>query len=311
MKLIIIVAVVVVLVGGAVGAAVSFLQGSSVCNDPESLTDPVKISECLVVNCKFDVSKCTLPCPMGYSTKGGDDPCPKSCKCSAEGSFEGDIQFYDDDIPELLGKYGYVDKDDEEFSLFVGSALYVKGKILWDTKALPSGRIPIGYKLDRFLTVAKRLKKEMAKASKMYSDNTCIDIEPYDREKHGTHYVDITLGQGCSSMVGYKKNIKQQTMSLQYGCHYSGIIVHEFLHTLGFYHEQSRPDRDDFVKIHLDRVKYGNAHNFQKSRAYFVKDLKSPYDLQSIMHYSTREFSKNGQPTITHAGSGNYIFELL
>ncbi|XP_078483650.1 uncharacterized protein LOC104265349 [Ciona intestinalis] len=44
-------------------------------------------------------------------------------------------------------------------------------------------------------------------------------------------------------------------MSLQFGCHHSGTISHEFLHAMGFYHEQSRPDRDDFVKIHMDRVR--------------------------------------------------------
>lgn len=33
-----------------------------------------------------------------------------------------------------------------------------------------------------------------------------------------------------------------------------GRALHELLHALGIFHEQSRADRDKFVKIHLDNV---------------------------------------------------------
>lgn len=33
-----------------------------------------------------------------------------------------------------------------------------------------------------------------------------------------------------------------------------GRAMHELLHALGIFHEQSRADRDKFVKIHLDNV---------------------------------------------------------
>ncbi len=43
-----------------------------------------------------------------------------------------------------------------------------------------------------------------------------------------------------------------------------GIILHELGHALGFFHEQSRPDRDDYVIIAWDNIKESNKHNFEK-----------------------------------------------
>ena len=36
-----------------------------------------------------------------------------------------------------------------------------------------------------------------------------------------------------------------------------GNLIHELGHTLGFFHEHSRPDRDDFVRVALEKVRPG------------------------------------------------------
>ena len=33
--------------------------------------------------------------------------------------------------------------------------------------------------------------------------------------------------------------------------------VHELVHTLGFVHEHTRPDRDDFISINYDNIEPG------------------------------------------------------
>lgn len=59
----------------------------------------------------------------------------------------------------------------------------------------------------------------------------------------------------CWSMVGDQQ--EGQLLSLGPGCDHKAVIEHELLHALGFYHEQSRQDRDDYVNIHLDQVTDG------------------------------------------------------
>ena len=56
----------------------------------------------------------------------------------------------------------------------------------------------------------------------------------------------------CFSSVGDQQN--GQILSLGDGCDHKAVIEHELLHALGFYHEQSRTDRDDYVDIWLDQV---------------------------------------------------------
>ncbi len=46
----------------------------------------------------------------------------------------------------------------------------------------------------------------------------------------------------------------KQILSLDYGCVNVGVIIHEFLHIIGFFHEQSRPDRDDFITVVYENI---------------------------------------------------------
>ena len=61
----------------------------------------------------------------------------------------------------------------------------------------------------------------------------------------------------CYSYIGETGGAKQD-LSIGTGCKHKGIVIHEFMHALGFYHEQSRYDRDQYVRIDFSNILTGN-----------------------------------------------------
>ena len=91
----------------------------------------------------------------------------------------------------------------------------------------------------------------------------------------------------------------RQQISLGSGCYSQGTIIHEFIHAIGFDHEQSRPDRDNYVKIMWGNIRGGRKNdNFWKANGWKMFDTE--YDWRSVMHYRAYNgASINGGPTIT------------
>ncbi|XP_052069030.1 uncharacterized protein LOC127708227 [Mytilus californianus] len=76
---------------------------------------------------------------------------------------------------------------------------------------------------------------------------------------------------------------------------YNGTVLHEIMHTLGFWHEHTRPDRDQYIKVNYDNVMQGHYYDYNKMDPTETGQNDKKYDYYSIMHYSTRTFAKDRQ----------------
>ncbi|NXF38823.1 TLL1 protein, partial [Nyctibius bracteatus] len=126
-------------------------------------------------------------------------------------------------------------------------------------------------------------------AMRHWEKYTCVTfIERSDEES----YIVFTYRPcGCCSYVGRRGN-GPQAISIGKNCDKFGIVVHELGHVIGFWHEHTRPDRDDHVTIIRENIQPGQEYNFLKMEPGEVNSLGEPYDFDSIMHYARNTFSR-------------------
>lgn len=62
----------------------------------------------------------------------------------------------------------------------------------------------------------------------------------------------------CCSYVG-RRGGGPQAISIGKNCDKFGIVVHELGHVIGFWHEHTRPDRDEHVSIIRDNIQPGKS----------------------------------------------------
>nr|BAG06173.1 hatching enzyme [Helicolenus hilgendorfi] len=158
---------------------------------------------------------------------------------------------------------------------------------LWRKSA--NGNVEIPFLISQKYDDAER--SEILGAMKDFECKTCIRFIPRKTQRA---YLSVEPRSGCSSLLGTTGG--KQVLSLQrFGCVRHGIIQHELLHALGFYHEHTRSDRDQHVKINWDNMYKYFVYNFRKQD---TNNLNTPYDYSSIMHYGRTAFGKHRSETI-------------
>ncbi|XP_027133004.1 meprin A subunit beta-like, partial [Larimichthys crocea] len=106
----------------------------------------------------------------------------------------------------------------------------------------------VPYVLDKSLEM--NAKGIILRAFEQFGLKSCIAFRPRDSE---TYYISVQKSGGCFSYVG-KVIPNGQPLSIGRFCDEISTVEHEFLHALGFNHEQSRYDRDNFVTIAFENI---------------------------------------------------------
>lgn len=133
-------------------------------------------------------------------------------------------------------------------------------------------------------------------AMQEYHDKTCVRFRPYIESDKA--WIDIKQDySGCWSSVGMKYDGQIVNLGSE-KCRQHGVVIHELMHAIGFYHQHSAADRDDFIKINWENIRKSRTHNFKKYDESVVTNYNVTYDYESVMHYSAKAFSKNGRITI-------------
>lgn len=123
-------------------------------------------------------------------------------------------------------------------------------------------------------------KERILNAIRQWTERTPIRLVPRAEERNYVRFVRENNDGLCFSSIGMIGG--EQKIRTDDKCE-TGTLVHEIGHTVGLWHEQSRRDRDRFVKVVYQNISHSSVRDFDRH----INDEPdfSRYDFGSIMHY--------------------------
>ncbi|VDM56824.1 unnamed protein product [Angiostrongylus costaricensis] len=217
--------------------------------------------------------------------------------------FEGDIVLTDEQMETILRPLQFLHRNTEEQLLSKNGGIRERRSLTSDLY----GRwqtFPIPYYINTGSGVSE---SAVLAGVKVWETETCLSFRRQPSRTRGNG-LEFFLGNGCFSMVG-RVGFTFQQVSIGFGCTSLGIVAHEIGtpisvpvqfdgHALGFYHEQSRYDRDKYVRMLTGNIQNGYVAQFTRQSRRSMEDYGVGYDYGSVMHYGQFSFSQNGLPTI-------------
>jgi len=145
----------------------------------------------------------------------------------------------------------------------------------------PGAVVP--YIIDAELPAPERILEAM----RNWETRTPLRFSRRTTEQNYLHFTRVQDGS-CSSYVGVKGG--EQLVRLDSRCS-ALAIAHELGHAIGLYHEQSRADRDYYIRIYYENLdrRWQDAYDMAGTAGADV----GPYDYGSIMHYTRFHYNRD------------------
>jgi len=155
--------------------------------------------------------------------------------------------------------------------------------------------LPIPYLLSDKLPNPERVEA----AIQYFNKQTPVKFVPFGGEADAIIFVEAD--EHCRSYLGRTGGVQPIFLSPSCGTH---EIIHELMHALGFVHEQSRTDRDNFIQVMWNNIDPQKRRQFQKVPESMMEAMSgSDFDFNSIMLYKPEIFAKNpALPTMKPRG---------
>lgn len=171
--------------------------------------------------------------------------------------------------------------------------------VRFDYRLWPNGIVP--YEFDSNVTSDNRIKMVEAMAvleavANVHffhcSNNNCGPF-PQVHIQNSDGNNSSFIGMLVSSLIGPPRG--SQVINIT-SWNSKFVIVHELLHCLGFFHEQSRSNRDNYIKVHCENVQDGCGFFSDFGHDFEIEGSATgygSYDFDSVMHYDQCSFSKD------------------
>lgn len=139
----------------------------------------------------------------------------------------------------------------------------------------------IYYEFDTEITdTMKALVKQAVENWSIATELIFVDVTNYSAKPDNR--ISIQYGEISSSFVGMLGGVQRLTLTTNAK---KSTIIHEFGHAIGLEHEHCRPDRDQFINVHIDNIQERYKYNFDIIPLGDHHICTKDFDPHSIMIY--------------------------